>query len=225
MQTPTPAFYDSLPLTLDFIHSELSNAVKNRRHPLHQLYLATVQGVCPELRTIVLRQASLPRALMRFHTDFRSDKIQEINKNSQVSLLGYHPSQKYQLRFKGTVGVHNRDVLCEEIWGGLSASSKRCYCIDPGPGSLLQNPGSGLPAELEGFAPNQQQWEKAFQNFAIGIVRFDVLDWVFLHAQGSRRAQFTWKSKKEGQELLMASSGDGIRVQLENIWEGQWRIP
>ena len=74
-----------------------------------------------------------------------------------------------------------------------------------GPGTLSEAPTSGLPPELEGTEPTDEQLEPARANFAVLRVTLTEIDWLYLAHTGHVRAQF--------------SRGD------DSEWQGRWVSP
>ena len=63
------------------IESLMSQALKNSAHPYRTFSLASIDEKMPSLRTVVLRDFSLEENHFDCHSDLRSPKIKELNKN------------------------------------------------------------------------------------------------------------------------------------------------
>ena len=74
----------------------------------------------------------------------------------------------------------------------MPLSSRRCYLAQEAPGSPAAKPTSGLPTDLENRVPGAAESEAGFCYFAAVIIKVEQLDWLYLAAQGHRRAQFDW---------------------------------
>ena len=83
-----PKFYNDLDLTLKEIKYLLSRGVKDRKHNFHYTVLSTIKNNTPESRTVIL---SFTEEIfeLNVHSDLRSDKIDQIEKNNKVSCLFY----------------------------------------------------------------------------------------------------------------------------------------
>ena len=94
--------------------------------------------------------------------------------------------------------------VTDAAWDNGSNFARRCYMGD-GPGAASEAPTSGLPAELEGVEPTDEQLVLARDNFAVLLITLRELDWLYLAHTGHVRAQF---ARGEGGE-----------------WQGGWVAP
>ena len=62
------------------IWSFLEEGVKDRNSPFHTPTLVTLENNNPAARTLVLRSANKETEILRFHTDQRSKKIEQIKR-------------------------------------------------------------------------------------------------------------------------------------------------
>ncbi len=201
------SFLNDLNLSLEEAWKLLAQGKKDRHSPLHTLVVASndQQGT-PSQRVMVLRSIDTEKRLIRFNSDRRAAKVTQISENANVSVLGYHPEAKIQLRMGGTSEILKDGHHFETAWKNASPYGKRCYLADPGPGQIVAEPSSGLAPKLEGVKPSEEQLVPAKQNFSILQVKIDKLEWLYLAHTGHRRAQFSWN--EEQQE-----------------WDSQWLIP
>ena len=205
MSDALPDFYNDLDASLDRAWALLLEGARNRSGGAHTPSLATVDGDGrPRQRIMVLRAADLDRRHLRFHTDARSDKIVEIGAAAPVSVLIYDADAKLQLRLSGTASVQTHSASADEAWSEADNYARRCYLADPGPGTPVQKPTSGLPASVQGEKPSDEQLKPARSNFAIVQAEIDQIDFYYLAHQGHRRARFAWNGER---------------------WDGTWLVP
>ena len=207
MSTPPPHVGDDLDAVLDHVWDMLTHGASDRRSALHQPVVATVAprgGV--RQRVMVLREADRAHRSLRFHTDVRADKVDDLNANAALSVLGYDPDAKTQIRLRGTARVLSADPATDAAWDATSLFGKRCYLADPAPGTRVDEPRSGLPNHLEGVKPTTDEVRPARGNFAILRAVVTEIEWLYLAHTGHRRARFAW-------------SGDGAQ------WDGSWLVP
>lgn len=201
------SFLNDLDLSFEEAWKLLADGKKDRTSPLHTLVIGSVdpEGL-PSQRVMVLRSIEPEHRILRFNTDRRAAKINDFEENSAVSILGYHPNAKVQLRLSGVAEIKTEGASFENAWDSASPYGKRCYLANPGPGQSVTKPSSGLLSELEGIKPSEEQLVPAKQNFAILEIKIDTLEWLYLAHTGHRRARFTWDH--------------------ESIdWNGEWHIP
>ena len=94
-------FYNSLELTLLKAENLISDGVNNSKSLFHTPVLSTFINNTISTRTVVLREFNAKKRILRFHTDSRSGKIEELKENSISSIHGYDPELKVQVRLKG----------------------------------------------------------------------------------------------------------------------------
>jgi len=186
-------FYNDLLQTLEHAWLLLEDAARNRHSPMHTPVLVSSgkdHTACA--RTVVLRDTVRTTRELRIHTDSRSTKVEELHHQPVCQILAYHPLQKIQIRLDATVSIHQQNDFAREIWEQMPLSSRRCYLTQKAPGSRTNNPTSGLPTDFENRVPNATESEAGFCCFAAVIIKVEQLEWLYLAAQGHRRAQFDW---------------------------------
>lgn len=184
----------------------LVRAAKDRRSPMHVPAVITSDI---DARTMVLREFNSQRSTLRFHTDTRAPKVAAIAADPRMAVLFYDKGAKIQIRARGKGRVLVDDPLAQEAWDKGSNFARRCY-MGAGPGALSDEPTSGLPAELEGREPSDEQLVPARANFAALMIELLELDWLYLAHTGHVRAQFT-----------RGDDGDWNGGE----WDGRWVSP
>jgi 3-hydroxyisobutyrate dehydrogenase len=185
--------WKSLEEILETTWEMLTRGASVAKDPFHTPVLGTVGPDNCNLRTVVLRRVIPDERLLMCHSDLRSGKMRDIQQNSRVSWLFYHPEQKVQLRLVGQATIHTTDRMADQQWAATKLMSRRCYCAPFGPGTLSDKPSTGLPDFLQNRSPAFAESELGRKNFAVISCRSDFLDWLFLRARGHCRAQFSWK--------------------------------
>lgn len=162
----------------------LSEGAANRSVAAHTPIVGTDDG---DLRVMVLRAFDREAMTLRFHTDLRSPKCAIIADRPATHLLVYDRDRKVQLRLAGQGRIVAEGRAVDEAWAASSPFARRCY-LGEAPGTPSPTPTSGLPAEVEGIAPTEDQLEAARANFALLVVSLDTIDWFFLDHHGHKRA-------------------------------------
>ena len=181
MQT-RPAHADDLDAAREAAFAMLARGVADRRHAFHTPTLATIgRDGGPRLRTLVLRGFDAASRALRLHTDARADKFAEIAADQRVSLMGYDAGQRVQIRLDARASLHTSDALGEAGWAASAEYSRMCYAIQPAPGTAAASP---LPAPQDAASGRP--------NFAVIRLEFHRMEWLWLAAEGHRRALFTW---------------------------------
>ena len=115
-----PNHYDDLDLIYNEIWTSLIRGKKDSKSEFHQCYVSTYSDDYPSLRTVVLRHANKDNLTISFHTDIRSNKINNINDNPNVTVLLYSHDKKIQIQIKGTAEINNQNERTCEVWKNIS---------------------------------------------------------------------------------------------------------
>lgn len=193
----------TLARVLEQAWAQLAEGQRLRHSPFHQAVLATASLRGPSARYVVLRQADRERGVLGFHTDRRSEKWAELERDPRVALCFY--GQSVQLRAEGRAVLHHDDGVADLAWKRTGLMSRRCYLAQPAPGSVLPKPDSGLPAHLSKDRPNEAESAAGRAHFAVVTVPLQRIEWLHLAFEGHRRACFH-------------------RVGF-GPWRGEWRVP
>jgi pyridoxamine 5'-phosphate oxidase len=189
----TRAFSNNLGETLAHAWRLLERGTADRRSPFHTPTVATVApDGSPEARTVVLRKVVAPERTVRFHTDTRSGKVAALAGNPRLSLHGYDPASKIQIRLSGNARVHRGDEIARLAWGQSKSMSLMCYRQALAPGAAVEAPLKAPGTAAETYGPDD-----GFENFAAVVLQVTTLDWLYLASSGHQRASFTWDA--EGQ--------------------------
>jgi pyridoxamine 5'-phosphate oxidase len=183
----TPPFADTLILTLEAAFGFLKDAVESRRSPMHTPSVATIglDGQ-PRTRIVVLRGFDGSARTVRFHTDQRSEKFLELSADPRLSMLFYDPAVKAQIRLEGQVKLHRDDGIAEDAWQASQAMSRHCYATEPASGSVIETGGAFIVPK------GRELSDDGKPNFVAVVLHFNRLEWLWLGADGHRRALFDW---------------------------------
>ncbi|MCS6891195.1 MAG: pyridoxamine 5'-phosphate oxidase family protein [Rhodovarius sp.] len=179
---PRPAFADDLAATLREAFALLARGVADRHSPFHTPTLATIgRDGAPRARTLVLRGFDPAARQLRLHSDARSAKLAEALADPRAALHVYDPRAQVQLRLEGRLSIHREDALADAAWAASRPSSRMCYAIEAAPGTPVASP-PPAPRDPDAGRPH----------FAVLMLRFHRLEWLWLDAAGHRRALFTF---------------------------------
>ena len=192
-----PAYYENLEEIQNKYWSMLDDAVSNRASPFRiPVFICAHQNEV-DGRIVVLRKSDRKNNLLQFHTDFRSPKVNILKNNNNASLVFYDKEEKIQLRVKVKCEVNNQNSITENSWKNTQHISRRCYLTDSPPGTISENPTSGMISKLEDFDYTMEQSEEGYKNFTVIKCKIQSVEWLYLAAKGHRRAKFDLENKKE----------------------------
>lgn len=190
--------------------SILGAAVKDPKSPFRYLTLCTIaDGDVPRARLLVLRDVVMRERRLEFHTDIRSPKWRELNANACVTVLGFDPGQRLQLRLEGTASLYGTE--CDEnqiAWSALSPWTQRTYCGGP-PGDPLatgdtgttdtgtqdmstQDMGNPKPSAPDSGGKTHARTDLGRERFGVIVFQATSLDWFQLERANNRRALFKY---------------------------------
>ena len=176
----------------------LSLGVKDRKHAFHTPVFSNISNLnLPSSKTVVLRNFDEKKFKLYFHTDFRSKKIKDLEKNNNTYFLFYDPKIKIQLRIKTISLIHYKNKLTEKIWELMSLSSKKCYLTKKIPSSKTSIPEDGIPSYLKGVDPSKKESELGYKNFTIVENIIQNIDWLLLKSSGHRRLNINLENKSK----------------------------
>ena len=181
-------FYNSLELTLLEAENLISDGVENSKSMFHTPVLSSFVEKTISTRTVVLREFDSKNRMLRFHTDSRSGKIEELKENSISSVHGYDPDLKVQIRLKGKTSLHIDNEISKKAWAESREMSKMCYSVKDSPGNKISSP---EPFDL---IKEEIDIELGYNNFAVLHFSYDSLEFLFLKGAGHRRSLFDWSS-------------------------------
>ena len=191
-----PAYYEDLEEIQNKYWSMLDDAVTNRGSPFRiPVFICANQNEV-DGRIVVLRRSYRASNILQFHTDLRSPKVDILKKNQNASLLFYDKEEKIQLRVKVKCEINNQNSITEESWKKTQHISRRCYLTDNAPGTISNNPTSGMISKLEDFDYSMEQSEMGYKNFTVIKCKIKSIEWLYLAAKGHRRAKIDLETNK-----------------------------
>ena len=195
--TDTVPYYEDFTEIKKQIWSMLNNAVKNRSSQFRIPVFSCGDNTNIESRIVVLRKSDEDNNLVQFHSDIRSDKINILKKNPKASFLFYDKELKIQVRLKVEAIINHNNDVTKQSWEKTQHISRKCYLVYNGPGTVSDEPTSGLKPELDNFDYTKEQSEEGYKNFTVTQCKIKSIEWLYLAAKGHRRARFDLENNKD----------------------------
>lgn len=170
------------------IKHELHRGALDPKHPFRYVNLGTMGKGFPQVRTVVLREVTKGIEFLVF-TDFRSEKVKEIQNSPFVALHFYHPKKMLQVRVEAMAEVHFQDALSDRYWKGIPEVRRSEYTGTLPPGKEISSPDSGRDLREKSF----------FTVLKISPHRIEALQ---LSKEGHLRIQFEKANDWKGQWLV-----------------------
>ena len=135
MNTQIPQFYNNKDLIYDEIWNLLSRGVVDRGEDFRLPTVILNDGKLSDGRVVVLRGAFKDINTIRFHTDYRSDKIRILKNNNNIYFVFYNKKRKIQVRIKGTAIINYKNDIALKAWEKTQIISRKCYLATNPPGT------------------------------------------------------------------------------------------
>ena len=174
----------------------LENGANERDHDFHIMTFCTIGKVGVEARSVVLRSFDKDKNIIRFHTDYRSPKLNDIKNNPNTVCLVYSYKLKTQLRIKTISRIHYEDSIWKASWESTGLSSRKCYLTKYDPSCNIDKKDDGLPFELKGKTPSLKQSEDGKKNFCVVDNKITEIDYLYLKSSGHERMRLDFSSYK-----------------------------
>ena len=195
--TDTVPYYEDFVEIKKKIWSMLNNAVKDRNSQFRIPVFSCGNNDNIESRIVVLRKSDENNNIVQFHSDIRSDKIDILKKNPKASFLFYDKELKIQVRLKVEAIINHKNDVTKQSWEKTQHISRKCYLVDNGPGTISDEPTSGLKPELDNFDYTKEESEGGYKNFTVVQCKIKSVEWLYLAAKGHRRARFDLENNKD----------------------------
>ena len=189
-----PNLYKNIDETLESAKLILSEAVSNTQTLFHTPVVSTIHENKIVSRVMVLREFNFDKKILRFHTDNRAAKIDNITKNSSSTVIGYDPDLKIQIKMQGHTEVHIDDEVAKMAWNESTPRSKKCYSVKGGSTKEIEDP---QDYDIQDFIV-----EDGYKNFAVLIFKFQSLEFLYLKSSGHRRAIHKWDDNQTSTWLV-----------------------
>jgi hypothetical protein len=164
------------------VWQELTRAARDKQHGWRTPVLATLSetscGPLADARTVVVRDTDPLQRTLLIYTDARSAKATQIQHQPLGTLVMWSIALGWQLRCRVRLTLAEDGLMVSSRWARIKLSPAAQDYLSPlAPGTPLDDGPS--PA---GLAPRD--------SFAVITAQVDHIDWLELHADGHRRADF-----------------------------------
>lgn len=168
---------------------ELKEGVNKGNHPFHTFSFCTIINNIPSARTVVLRNVKKQNNIISFHTDIRSKKYNELQKNNNICALFYDKKRKIQLRLNGKTQIEYKSKLSEKSWDLMTKESKICYLAPIAPSTVIPKFSPNLPSILPHQITKKDE-QFGYNNFCLINIKISIIDWLKLDYKGHKRILF-----------------------------------
>jgi pyridoxamine 5'-phosphate oxidase len=174
------------------IEGELKKAVNDRNHAFKLPVISTINGNQPNLRTVVLRNAETEPLTLTFYTDSRSQKVEELKSNRNLTWLFWDAETQTQVKVVSQAKMEQGTRRNQEIWESMHIGSRAAYLTRSAPSTAQTMSSNGLP--LDFF---EKELEQNNEYFTIVDCIVSEVEWLQLSRGNNLRARFSIDKEKE----------------------------
>ncbi len=186
------------------LKKELAVSVKNRHHGFHTPVFSNLDKKFNiQNRIVVIRSFDSESFSINFHTDIRSSKIPEIERNNRTSFLFYDSKIKIQLKIRSESIIHHNNEICLSAWKRTKLASRKCYLTTKPPSSKSKLPTDAIPVKLKGIDPNEKESQAGYKNFTVIENKIEKIEWLKLSYSGHRRLLINLNNKSNIYQWLI----------------------
>ena len=153
--------YDNKAKIMQKAYELMRDGIKNRSSMFHTLTMSTMHKNDIYSRVMVLRDFNASRRTLRFHSDYRSEKVKAIKENPTCSVIGYDPADKTQIRMVGKAKINHKNKKSQKAWEESQSISKKCYSVKDGSSNVINKP------ELYDFHIKDIDLEEGYENIIV----------------------------------------------------------
>ena len=159
---------------------ELTRAVHDKHHEWRTLVLATASGTADQpsadARNVVLREVNASAKQLTIYTDARAEKARQIAAYPTGTIVMWSRRLGWQLRCRVSLSLQASGPTVASRWESVKLS--------PAAQDYLSPLAPGMPLNEAAQVPSTQH------HFAVITATVLSIDWLELHREGHRRAEF-----------------------------------
>lgn len=153
----------------------------------------------PKSRTIILRQVDKENGIVRFATDLRSRKIEEIKARPYAALTGYDGNESVQIRLEGRALINVSPQQTMSFFNTLKPHTHYLFTSNERPGSEISR-----PEDVQFAEESDRTSDIAFQNFALVDIVLEAIEWLDLNKAPHHRLRFERTGEHWSPQWLVA---------------------
>lgn len=146
------------------------------------------------IRIVINRKVDESKKIIYFHTDNRSRKFQDLQKDNRITLLFYDARQRVQIMVKAHATFHINDALSLEKWRTTSPQARLGYMTIDAPNTKSDMPTLGYDNKFSEIKPTEIESDFFKENFTVIACQVYELEFLYLDFLGNRKANFFYEN-------------------------------
>jgi pyridoxamine 5'-phosphate oxidase len=174
---------------------KLLNGSIKKKNGFRTICVGTVsENNVASMRIVVNRKVDEIKKIIYFHTDNRSRKFHDLQKDNRISLLFYDARQKIQIVIKAYTKLHTNNELSHEKWQATSAQARLGYMTILPPNTKSFTTTLGYEERFSEVKPTDAESNSYKNNFAVIACEVYELEFLYLDFHGNSKANFYYKN-------------------------------
>ena len=174
---------------------KLVNGSVKKKNGFRTMCVGTIdENNTAALRIVVNRKVDEVQKTIYFHTDNRSRKFSDLQKDNRISLLFYDARQRVQIVVKATVAIHTNDPIAHERWKATSPQARLGYMTLIAPNTMSNQPTLGYEERFASIKPTDDESDPFEKNFSVVACTVYELEFLYLDFHGNRKANFYYEN-------------------------------
>jgi pyridoxamine 5'-phosphate oxidase len=174
---------------------KLLNGSIKKKNGFRTMCVGTIDETnASSLRIVVNRKVDEIKKTIFFHTDNRSRKFYDLQKDNRISLLFYDARQKVQIVVKAYAILHTNNEVSHEKWKSTSPQARLGYMTILPPNTKSLTTTLGYEERFSEVKPTDIESNLYENNFAVIACEVYDLEFLYLDYHGNRKANFYYKN-------------------------------
>ncbi len=172
---------------------KLVNGSVKKKNGFRTMCLGTIsENNDTSLRIVINRKVDESKKTIYFHTDVRSRKFADLQKDNRITLLFYDARQRVQIVVKAFATIHNNDLVSNEKWKATSPQARLGYMTIDAPNTKSEIPTLGYDKKFSEIKPTEFESDLFIENFSVIACQVYELEFLYLDFSGNRKANFIY---------------------------------
>ena len=146
------------------------------------------------LRIVVNRKVDELKKTIFFHTDNRSRKVYDLERDNRISILFYDAKQRIQITVKAVATIDADSLYTAGRWNATSPQARLGYMTIEQPNTKSDKPTLGYDDRFSEVKPTEIESNLYQKNFSVIACHVYELEFLYLDFLGNRKANFYYKN-------------------------------
>lgn len=185
----------TLPEVEKLAWKKLVNGSIKKKNGFRTMCVGTIaEDGSPSQRIVINRKVDEAKKTAFFHTDNRSRKYFDLQRDNRISLLFYDARQRIQVVLKANAIVHTNDTLANNRWKATNPQARLGYMTVNPPNTKSEKPTLGYEERFSVTKPTEIESDMYRENFVVIACEACEVEFLYLDYLGNRKANFYYEN-------------------------------